>query len=59
MSLENIINAAFDDRASINPANVSAEVREAILESLRLLDSGQARVAEKKDGQWVDRKSVV
>jgi 2,3,4,5-tetrahydropyridine-2,6-dicarboxylate N-succinyltransferase len=53
MSLETLINDAFENRASLSPATVSAEVREAILESLNLLDSGQARVAEKKDGQWV------
>jgi len=53
MSIENIINDAFENRANLSPATVSPEVREAILESLNLLDSGQARVAEKKDGEWV------
>jgi 2,3,4,5-tetrahydropyridine-2-carboxylate N-succinyltransferase len=52
MSLETIINAAFEDRANISPASVSAEIREAIHESLQLLDSGQARVADKQEGQW-------
>jgi 2,3,4,5-tetrahydropyridine-2-carboxylate N-succinyltransferase len=32
---------------------VSAEIREAVNESLQLLDSGRRRVAEKIDGQWV------
>jgi len=53
MSLEKTINDAFENRANITPTSVSTEVREAIFESLNLLDSGQARVAEKKDGQWV------
>ena len=53
MSLENTINDAFENRANISPTSVSADVREAIFESLNLLDSGKARVAEKKDGQWV------
>jgi len=53
MSLENTINQAFEDRAELSPGTVSAEVREAINESLHLLDSGQRRVAEKIDGQWV------
>ncbi len=53
MSLENTINQAFENRAEISPGTVSAEVREAVNESLNLLDSGQRRVAEKVDGQWV------
>ena len=35
------------------PASVSAEIREAVSEALNLLDKGTARVAEKKDGDWV------
>ncbi len=53
MSLENIINEAFEIRAEISPGSVSAEIREAVNESLHLLDSGERRVAEKVDGQWV------
>ena len=53
MSLQQIIEDAFENRANISPTNVSAEVRKAILESLNLLDSGKARVAEKQGGQWV------
>lgn len=51
--LENIINAAFEQRADITPANVSQEVRGAVQECISLLDSGKARVAEKIDGEWV------
>jgi 2,3,4,5-tetrahydropyridine-2-carboxylate N-succinyltransferase len=51
--LENIINAAFEQRADITPANVSPEVRDAVQECLNLLDTGKARVAEKIDGDWV------
>ena len=53
MSIENTINQAFENRAELSPNTVSAETREAINESLQLLDSGQRRVAEKQDGQWV------
>jgi len=53
MSLENVINQAFENRAELSLATVTAEVQEAIHESLRLLDSGERRVAEKVDGQWV------
>ncbi len=51
--LENIINNAFENRADITPANASAEVRNAVNETLGLLDSGKARVAEKINGDWV------
>ena len=49
--LANTINAAFEARAEINFGTQGA-VREAVVEALALLDSGQARVAEKVDGEW-------
>jgi len=52
-SLENIINTAFEQRTDITPANVSAEIRAAVSETLGLLDGGTLRVAEKIDGDWV------
>lgn len=51
--LEQIINDAFENRADISPASVSAEVRSAVEEAINLLDSGKARVAEKTSGDWV------
>jgi 2,3,4,5-tetrahydropyridine-2-carboxylate N-succinyltransferase len=51
--LENIINEAFEQRADITPANVSAEIRNAVSETLDLLDKGTLRVAEKINGDWV------
>ena len=51
--LENIINEAFEQRLDITPANVSAEIRNAVTETLNLLDKGALRVAEKIDGDWV------
>ena len=53
LQLENIINEAFELRADITPANVSAEIRTAVTETLNLLDKGERRVAEKIDGAWV------
>jgi 2,3,4,5-tetrahydropyridine-2-carboxylate N-succinyltransferase len=52
-NLEKIINDSFENRAEITPIGVGAELREAIEESINLLDSGQARVAEKIEGDWV------
>ncbi|WP_027157048.1 2,3,4,5-tetrahydropyridine-2,6-dicarboxylate N-succinyltransferase [Methylobacter luteus] len=51
--LEKIINDAFEQRAEITPASVSAEIRDAVEETINLLDSGTLRVAEKIDGDWV------
>ncbi len=51
--LQNIIEAAFEHRADINPRSVDTHVKEAVLEALNLLDSGERRVAEKIDGNWV------
>src|SRR5215207_1998282 len=45
------IDAAWEDRAGVNAATRGA-LREAVDEALSLLDSGQARVAEKADGAW-------
>ena len=51
--IKTIIEEAFERRADITPRNVDTLVKEAIIEAINLLDSGKARVAEKKDGQWV------
>jgi 2,3,4,5-tetrahydropyridine-2-carboxylate N-succinyltransferase len=47
------INAAFDERMKFTPGNTPADVVAAVDQALVLLDSGAARVAEKRDGQWV------
>lgn len=52
-ALENIIESAFDNRDSLSISSAPAEIKEAVQEALNLLDSGQARVAEKIDGSWV------
>jgi 2,3,4,5-tetrahydropyridine-2-carboxylate N-succinyltransferase len=47
--LEAIINAAFEDRASIG-VGTRGEIRDAVDTVLDLLDSGELRVAERKPG---------
>ncbi len=47
------IEEAFERRADITPRNVDTHVKEAVGEVLSQLDSGEARVAEKIDGDWV------
>src|SRR5437763_7851810 len=49
--LQSIIEAAWDQRESISPAT-RGDVRDAVATALDLLDKGQARVAENKDGKW-------
>jgi 2,3,4,5-tetrahydropyridine-2,6-dicarboxylate N-succinyltransferase len=46
------IDEAFEQRAELNAKNAPHAVRHAIEECIELLDSGRARVAEKKNGQW-------
>jgi 2,3,4,5-tetrahydropyridine-2-carboxylate N-succinyltransferase len=50
--LQAAIDAAWERRESLTPAN-AAGTREAIEATLEKLDSGELRVAEKRDGTWV------
>jgi 2,3,4,5-tetrahydropyridine-2-carboxylate N-succinyltransferase len=52
MSLQALIDSAFEHRTEFSPQNAPADVRSAVDEVIALLDSGKARVAEKVDGQW-------
>ena len=56
--LENIINEAFEKRADITPGNVSAEIRNAVTDTLNQLDKGMLRVAEKINGDWVTHQWI-
>ena len=49
--LQSVIEAAFDARDSAHA--LGADVRAAVARTLALLDSGELRVAEKRDGGWV------
>ncbi|KEZ23852.1 2,3,4,5-tetrahydropyridine-2,6-dicarboxylate N-succinyltransferase [Glaesserella parasuis] len=53
MSLQAIIEAAFECRAEITPKTVDAQTRAAVEEVIKGLDNGSLRVAEKIDGEWV------
>ncbi len=44
---QNIIEAAFEDRANINPANASTEVKQAVASVIADLDTGNLRVASR------------
>jgi 2,3,4,5-tetrahydropyridine-2,6-dicarboxylate N-succinyltransferase len=51
--IQAIIEEAFERRASITPRSVETHVKDAVQEAIKLLDTGAARVAEKKGGAWV------
>jgi 2,3,4,5-tetrahydropyridine-2,6-dicarboxylate N-succinyltransferase len=53
MELQKIIEQAFENRADLNPQNVSFEIKSAVIETLDLLDQGRLRVAEKLNDKWV------
>ncbi len=51
--IKSVIEEAFERRADITPANADSDVRDAVNEAIRMLDSGEARVAEQKGvGDW-------
>jgi 2,3,4,5-tetrahydropyridine-2-carboxylate N-succinyltransferase len=52
MSAETIIDEAWESRANLGPSS-SGPIRQAVQDTLARLDSGELRVAEKRDGQWV------
>ena len=51
-TLEQLIDAAWEQRTEFSPKTAPAEVRDAVAQVLSQLDAGTLRVAEKKDGQW-------
>ncbi|HQN64304.1 MAG TPA: 2,3,4,5-tetrahydropyridine-2,6-dicarboxylate N-succinyltransferase [Methylophilus sp.] len=62
---QSIIEAAFEDRANINPANASAEIKATVASILADLDAGKLRVASRisdtqqwETHQWI-KKAVL
>lgn len=51
--IEKIITDAFEQRASLTPKKVPVKVKRAVQKALAALDSGKARVAERRDGGWI------
>jgi 2,3,4,5-tetrahydropyridine-2-carboxylate N-succinyltransferase len=50
--LEQLIDAAWEERSAFSPASAPSDVREAVTQVLTELDSGHLRVAQKVDGTW-------
>ncbi len=51
-TLEPVIDAAWEDRDRIDGAT-TGPVRDAVVQTLDLIDNGQLRVAAKENGEWV------
>ncbi|MGB2427000.1 MAG: 2,3,4,5-tetrahydropyridine-2,6-dicarboxylate N-succinyltransferase, partial [Alteromonas sp.] len=51
--LQSIIENAFEQRDTIRPNSGHDDVKEAVQQAIDMLNSGQARVAEKIAGEWV------
>ena len=51
--LQQIIDQAWEDRASFSPKSAPAEVRDAVAHVLEQLNQGTLRVAQKDSGSWI------
>ncbi len=52
-TLRRAIEAAYEKRADLTPSSIDAALRRTIEDCIGLLDSGQARVAEKSGDVWL------
>jgi 2,3,4,5-tetrahydropyridine-2-carboxylate N-succinyltransferase len=57
-SLQPTIDAAWETRASLSPANAPAAVRDAVAHVIEELDAGRLRVAEKRGADWLTHQWV-
>jgi 2,3,4,5-tetrahydropyridine-2-carboxylate N-succinyltransferase len=56
--LQTEIEAAFESRAEITPRNVEAKLKESINQVLDMLNTGELRIAEKINGEWVNHQWI-
>ena len=56
--LEGLIDAAWEDRATLKPGTAPAKIGEAVNHIIGELDSGALRVAEKINGEWVTHQWI-
>lgn len=52
-ALQALIEAAFEDRATLSPLTAPPDLITAIDQVIDQLDQGKARIAEKVDGDWI------
>ncbi|MBO9355251.1 2,3,4,5-tetrahydropyridine-2,6-dicarboxylate N-succinyltransferase [Bordetella petrii] len=53
LDLQTTIENAWESRANLSPVDATAEVREAVEQTIAALDLGRLRVAEKTDAGWI------
>ncbi len=58
MSLQQIIDTAWERRTEFSPTSAPDDVKSAVVETLNSLDSGSIRVAEKINGEWVTHQWI-
>jgi 2,3,4,5-tetrahydropyridine-2,6-dicarboxylate N-succinyltransferase len=56
--LQTAIEEAFESRAEIIPRNVEAKLKESVNQVLDMLNTGELRIAEKIDGEWVTHQWI-
>ncbi len=58
LDLQTTIEQGWEARTTLTPRNTEAAIREAVEHTLDGLDTGNLRVAEKIDGQWVTHQWI-
>ena len=53
LDLQTTIENAWENRGNLSPVDASAEVREAVEQTIAALDLGRLRVAEKTEAGWI------
>lgn len=53
-----IIEDAWHDRSNLKPDNIGSTLKQVILRTINKLDSGELRVADKKEDQWVTNEWI-
>lgn len=56
--LQTLIEKAFEERAQYNSQTLPTEIRNAIAETMSLMDNGTLRVAEKINNEWVTHQWI-
>jgi len=56
--LQQLIDAAFENRAGISPGSADPKLRQAVEQVIDQLDAGRLRVAEKINGTWTTHQWV-
>jgi 2,3,4,5-tetrahydropyridine-2-carboxylate N-succinyltransferase len=58
VSAKDTIEAAWEGRASVSPANAPRALRDAVETVIADLDAGRVRVAEKAGGEWITHQWI-